>query len=348
MVGLLVDDPEELARLGRVGRCGAQRGGRRAHDRGERDPELVAHHAEELGPQMLQLLKRRQVLQGNDHRFDRAIRRADRRSVDQRPDAPAVGDREHHFLGAHRLGIGPLLRERELVEGHLPAIGAPAGQHPQQLLQRAVGRGQTAHDPLRLPVERHRMAGPGVEDRDAHRRGVDQGLQIGPRPLLVSVLAGVGDRRRRLRGEQDQDLLVLARELRPALLPVEEEAADVHPVVAHGRAGQCLFGHQIRSEAQRPDVGVQVVEPNRARQALEVHEELRPLGPVDQLLVLLRREAGSDELLGLPGVVDGRDHAVAGADQRAGAVNDFPQHGVDIETCADPQDGRAERGDAVA
>ena len=51
---------------------------------------------------------------------------------------------------------------------------------------------------------------PGV-----HRRGFDQGLRVGPRPLLVPVRAGVGDGRRRLRREQHQKLLVGVRELGP-------------------------------------------------------------------------------------------------------------------------------------
>ena len=85
VIGLLVDDAEELAHLGRVElRSGVQRGGGRTLDRGQRRAQLVAHHAQELGPQALQLLERRQVLQGDHHRLDRAVRRTDRRRVDQR------------------------------------------------------------------------------------------------------------------------------------------------------------------------------------------------------------------------------------------------------------------------
>ena len=57
------------------------------------------------------------------------------------------------------------------------------------------GRPSPPTDPLRLPVDRDRMAGPGIEDHDAHRGDVDQGLQVGPRPLLGLVPAGVGNRR---------------------------------------------------------------------------------------------------------------------------------------------------------
>ena len=78
-------------------------------------------------------------------------------------------------------------------------------------------------------LERHRTAAVGIEHHHPDRRGVDQGLQVGPGPLLGPVRAGVGDRRRRLRGEQHQDLLVLARELLPARLLAEKEVADMHP-----------------------------------------------------------------------------------------------------------------------
>ena len=72
-VCLIVDDPEELQHLGRIrGRRGAQHGGRRSLDRDQGRSEFVAHHAQKLGPQPVQLLEGRQVLQGDHHRLDRA------------------------------------------------------------------------------------------------------------------------------------------------------------------------------------------------------------------------------------------------------------------------------------
>ena len=71
VVGLLGDEAVELVPLGRVERGGVlQQGDGRALDRGERRAQFVAHQAEEVRPQPLQLLKRRQVLQGDDHRDD--------------------------------------------------------------------------------------------------------------------------------------------------------------------------------------------------------------------------------------------------------------------------------------
>ena len=53
--------------------------------------------------------------------------------------------------------------------GDLPPVGTPPGQDLEQLLRGAARQAQPADDPLRLPVERDRMAGPGIEDHDAHR-----------------------------------------------------------------------------------------------------------------------------------------------------------------------------------
>ena len=92
VLGLVADDPEELGHLGGVQRrrC-LQQGIRRPLDGGQRGPQLVAHHAQELGPQPLQLLHRRHVLQGHDHRLDLPILREDGRGVDQGGDAAPVG-----------------------------------------------------------------------------------------------------------------------------------------------------------------------------------------------------------------------------------------------------------------
>jgi len=47
-------------------------------------------------------------------------------------------------------------------------------------------------------------------------------------------------------------------------------------------------------------------------------------------------------------LVDGGDHPIAGADERAGALDDLALHGVHVEARDDAQDGRAEAGDAFA
>ena len=76
-------------------------------------------------------------------------------------------------------------------------------------------------------------------------------------------------------------------------------------------------------------------------------QETRPVRPCDHLAMLFGREAGGDEVLGLPRVVEDRDQAVAGSAERARAVDDFVQNGVDVEARADAQYGRAQPRDAV-
>ena len=88
---------------------------------------------------------------------------------------------------------------------------------------------QASENPIHLPIERHRLAGLGIEDRDAHGRDVDQGLQVGPGPLFVSERAGVRNRRRRLRRERHQDLFILAREPPSVFLPTEKELPTCTP-----------------------------------------------------------------------------------------------------------------------
>ena len=71
VIGLLVDDAEELPDLGRIeGPGGAQHRGGRALDGGQGGAQLMADQAQELGPHALQFLQRGQVLHGDDHRGD--------------------------------------------------------------------------------------------------------------------------------------------------------------------------------------------------------------------------------------------------------------------------------------
>ena len=69
VVGLLFDDAEELAHLGRVdGRRVAEHGGGEALYGAQRHPQLVAHHLQELRPAPLQLVQRPQVPHRHNHR----------------------------------------------------------------------------------------------------------------------------------------------------------------------------------------------------------------------------------------------------------------------------------------
>ena len=349
VVCLLVDDPVELAHLGRLQfRRAAQESGGRSLDRGQRGSQLVAHHAQELGLQPLQLVQRRQVLHGGDRRNDRAVRGTGRREVDQHPHAATVGDRQHDLLGTHRLGVPQQQPQAKLVEGDLSPIGKPARYRLQQRARGPVTRRtQDVDNPARLLIQRHRPSVPDVEDRDTHWEGLDQGLQFGPGPLLAPVRASVGDRGCGLRRKQDEDLFVLARELRPSFLVAQEDVADVLAPMTHRCSLHRLRRQPVGREAERADVSRQVAQPQRSRQVAKLFEEPPPVAPVGDLPVLVGRKAGGDEVLDPLVFVDGRDHAISGAGQRAGTDDGLLQDGVQVEAVADAQNGLVQAGDAI-
>ena len=159
--------------------------------------------------------------------------------------------------------------------------------------------------------------------------------------------AGVDDRRGRLRREQHQDFLVRAGELGPAFLLADKEVADRGALFPDRRSQNGPRQHQVGGETERANVGGQVAQPQRRLQLAQVLEEPRSVGPGRELAVLVRREPGGDEVLDLPGLADGRDQSVAGADQRAGAVDDLLQDGVEVEAGADAHAGRAQPRDAL-
>ena len=307
----------------------------------------MAHHAQELGPQPLQLLQGRQVLDGNDHRPHLPLLRQDGSGVDQGGDAAPVRGPEDHLLGPHRLPGDQGLGQGQLPQGDLPPVGPPVGQHLQKLLRRPARLAQAADDASRLPVDGHRVSRPGVEDQHAHRRGVHQGLQVGPGPLLVAVAAGVGDDQGRLGGEHHQGLLVLGGEL-PILL-ADVDASDTLPTVPERRRqeGQGRAHRHRRLElgqAQLTDVGVEVPQPQRFADAAEPLEEQHPVGKLGELPGLLGSQPGIEEVLYPPPIVQEGDDAVAGAGQRPGAVQDPLEHGVEVQALVDAQAGLAEAG----
>ena len=264
--------------------------------------------------------------------------------------APPVGGLEDDLLGAHRLPRAQPLGQGELLQGDLPPVGPPEGQHFEQLLRRAAGRAQVVDDPPRLPVDRRHAARLRVEDQDAHGSRVHQGLQAGPGPLFLPVPAGVGDDQRRLGGEHHQGLLVLGGELHFLLAHVE--GPDALPQAADGRGqeGQNGADRHRRAElgkAQRPGVAVEVPQSQRFGNPAEALEELQPFGQLHKSLALFRSQPGGDEVLYPPRLVQQGDDAVAGAGQRAGAVQDPLQHRVEVEALVDAQAGLAQPGQPV-
>ena len=143
------------------------------------------------------------------------------------------GNLQHDLLGPDCLTDAERPGERELLEGDLPAVAAPDGQRFQELGRRLVRGAEFTSDAERLPVERQRRSRPGVEDRDAHRGGVDQGLQVVAGALFVAVAAGVGDHHGGLGGEHGQRLLILLGELSARFDLGQEEVADALALMEH-------------------------------------------------------------------------------------------------------------------
>ena len=116
VVGLVLDDAEELAHHARVRLGGgAQHRGGGALDGRQGRPQLVADHAQELGPQPLLFLHRRQVLHGHHEGLHRPVPGQDGGGVEQDGDAAPVGDPQHDLLGPHRLPGAEGLGQGEIL-----------------------------------------------------------------------------------------------------------------------------------------------------------------------------------------------------------------------------------------
>ena len=112
--------------------------------------------------------------------------------------------------------------------------------------RRLIGVPKAVDDPSRLPVQRDRDSGLGVEDGDTDWRGLDQGLQVVLGLPFVPIPTGVGDDQCGLGGEHDQGLLVLPGELPAGFLDRHVDAADaLAEVMDRGR-------HEGDERADRP------------------------------------------------------------------------------------------------
>ena len=200
VVGLLVDDPEELVHL-----CGVKRAPRLAQrgrgplDGRERGSQLVADHPQELGAKALHLREGAHVACSYHHRVNPAVGARDRGRVDHRGHLVAVGERDGHLLAAHGLARSQHRFQRHPPLGDLLAVGAPVGAPGEQVLQRLDRQAQLAHDTARLGVGRPQLPAAGVEHHHRHRSGAQQGLEVGAGLLLAAVPPRVGDHQRSLR-----------------------------------------------------------------------------------------------------------------------------------------------------
>ena len=179
-----------------------------------------------------------------------------------------------------------------LASGNSPrAISRPSAKRQVRIPSRSsAGRpGMRRLSTMRLAsrLSETGAVGAQVEHHDAHRRGLDQRLEVGAGAALGAVGPRVGDGGRGLGGEQHQDLLVLVGERLAALLLDKIEVADMDAAMAHRRALESLRRHPVGGEAELLHIGRDVGDPDRPRQVAEVLEEPRPVGPFRQPPVLL-------------------------------------------------------------
>ena len=100
-------------------------------------------------------------------------------------------------------------------------------------------------------------------------------------------------------------------------------------------------------KADRSGVAGDIRQSQRPLDLVQVLEEPQSLGQVPKPRALFGGDAGGDEGLYAPGVVEGHQRAIAGPGQRTGAVYDPLQNGVEVEAPADAKAGLAEPGEAL-
>ena len=201
---------------------------------------------------------------------------------------------------------------------------------------------------MRFAIDRDRSAALGVEQDDADRRDVDQGLEVGPGALFVAQPSRVGDRHRRLGGEQAQGFLVVGAERRLSLLLGEIEVAHVPSAMPDGRAEEAAERDRQPGHAERSEVTSSVDNAQRLRDRVEVLKELEASRQVEQGLMLVVAEARGDEVDHLSRGVQRGQAAAAGIGQRTRGVQHLAQDGVEFEVFADSQSGLVEPGEASA
>ena len=153
-----------------------------------------------------------------------------------------------------------------------------------------------------------------------------------------------------LGGEGHKRLFVLAAELGIGFLLREADGAQTLAAVPDGSRHEGARARERAEIGQADGVGVagQVGGAHRHRQAAEVLQERRSVSHRPHALRLLRRHAGSEERVHRPRVIEEGDDAVAGAAERARAVQHLLEDGVELEALVDAEVGLGEAREALA
>ena len=100
-------------------------------------------------------------------------------------------------------------------------------------------------------------------------------------------------------------------------------------------------------KADRSGVAGDIRQSQRSLDLVQVLEEPQALGQVPESRALFGGDAGGNEGLYAPGVIEGHQRAIAGPGQRTGAVYDPLQHGIVVEIFGDAKAGFAQPGEAI-
>ena len=120
--------------------------------------------------------------------------------------------------------------------------------------------------------------------------------------------------------------------------------------VTDGRTQEGAHRTQRRvdcGKARRRGVGGEVRQPERSGNHAQVGEELRAPWQFQEPLVLFGSQAGGDEVLQLPLLVQGGDPAHPRAGQGARPVHDPLEHDAQVQVLGDAQAGLAQPGEAL-
>ena len=173
VVGLIVDDVEELGHLGRDPRAdGSQRGGGGALDGGRGCAQLPAHQGHELGPLPRQILHGGHILNRHHHSRRAVLPGGNGGGVDEGGNLAPVGGPHDNFLGVRRLARAECLGHGKLQQRGLPSIPTE-GQRLHQGLQRLARIAQDVRDATCLPVVGQGCTRGHIKDHHPQRDSVD-------------------------------------------------------------------------------------------------------------------------------------------------------------------------------
>ena len=199
--------------------------------------------------------------------------RKDRRSVGESEHRLAVGELDDHLLGAHCIAGAYRPVGRRFFGGHLMPVGILEAHHAMQFRLAAARRPYPADYPPRLLVERQQGLRLRVVNQHRHRRGIQQGLQVGLGPSFVPVPAGVGDSGGGMSGEQRDGLFVLRRELQAVFLLGEVDVAQPLAVIGDRGSQKALHRWVALGKADGPGMAGDVPQPQRPLNFVEKFQQ---------------------------------------------------------------------------